>query len=147
SPGVGSVPYSVTAADVNGDGKVDLISANHAANTLTVLTNNGSGGFVLASSPGVGSGPNSVPAADVNGDGKVDLVSANTDVSTLTVLFNTPSFTGSFVGDGSGLTSLNASQLSSGTVPLAQIPNLDASKITSGTLADAWLSTNVPLLN
>ena len=56
---------------------MDLISANYGANTLSVLTNNGSGGFVLASSPGVGDGPASVTAADVNGDGKVDLISAN----------------------------------------------------------------------
>ena len=42
---VGNQPYSVVAADVNGDGKLDLISANHGGNTLTVLTNNGSGGF------------------------------------------------------------------------------------------------------
>ena len=46
---MGSDPLSVVAADVNGDGKVDLISANYGDNTLTVLTNNGSGGFVLAS--------------------------------------------------------------------------------------------------
>jgi hypothetical protein len=44
-------------------------------------------------------------------------------------------------GDGSGLTSLNASNLASGTVPstrlslaASDIPNLDASKITSGTI-------------
>ena len=44
---VGSQPQSVAAADVNGDGKVDLISANgdNDPGTLTVLTNDGSGNF------------------------------------------------------------------------------------------------------
>jgi hypothetical protein len=36
---VGQVHYSVCAADVNGDGKVDLISANYDDSTLTVFTN------------------------------------------------------------------------------------------------------------
>jgi hypothetical protein len=52
-----------------------------------------------------------------------------------------------FSGDGSGLTSLNASALSSGTVPVARVPDLDAAKITTGTLADARLSANVARLD
>jgi len=88
SPGVGSGPISVAAADVNGDGSMDLISANLDASTLSVLTNNGVGRFVLAFSLDVGSGPESVAAADVNGDGRVDLISANSADSTLSVLTN-----------------------------------------------------------
>jgi hypothetical protein len=48
-----------------------------------------------------------------------------------------------FSGDGSGLTSLNASALSSGTVPVARVPDLDAGKITTGTL----LAARIPSLN
>lgn len=44
----------------------------------------------------------------------------------------TVTFSQGMSGNGSGLTSLNASQLSSGTVPPSLIPGLDASKITSG---------------
>ena len=38
---VGTGPVSVAAADINGDGKPDLISANNSDSSLTVLTNNG----------------------------------------------------------------------------------------------------------
>src|ERR1043166_5305932 len=92
---VGANPESVASADVNGDGKLDLISANYSANTLSVLTNNGSGGFGLSSSPAVGVQPYAVLAADVNGDGKPDLISGNFGAGTLTVLTNNGS--GAFV--------------------------------------------------
>ncbi|MFM2294263.1 MAG: hypothetical protein RLZZ350_676 [Verrucomicrobiota bacterium] len=132
---IGGGAISVTTADINGDGKVDLIGASAGPNTLSVLTNNGSGGFVLASSPGVGAFPLCVTAADLNGDGKADLISANGNASTLTVLFNTPTsvtysntYTGTFIGNGAGLTNVTAASF-------------------SGTLADAQLSTNVALRN
>ena len=44
---------------------------------------------------------------------------------------------GSFFGNGANLTSLNGSNISSGTVAAARIASLAASKITSGTFADA----------
>ena len=95
SPTVGDFPISVVAADVNGDGKVDLISGNEGTNTLTVLTNNGSGGFALASSLNLGIDLRGLTGADVNGDGKMDLISANGNDSTLSVLTNNGS--GGFV--------------------------------------------------
>jgi hypothetical protein len=132
SPGVCGSPVSVTAADVNGDGRMDLISANYASGALSVLTNSGNASFALSSSPGVGGSPASVTAADVNGDGRMDLISANYNASTLSVLTNTLNYTarfaGSFTGSGGNLTDLNASQL-------------------TGTVADARLSTNVGLLD
>lgn len=89
---VGMNPYSVVAADINGDGKLDLICANAGDNTLTVLTNNGSGVFGSNATLNVGSGPRCVVAADVNGDGKLDLICANSGDNTLTVLMNTSFF-------------------------------------------------------
>jgi hypothetical protein len=95
---VGNSPTSVVAADVNGDGKVDLICANYFQdNTLSVLTNNGNGGFVSNATLSVGSVPFSVVAADVNGDNNVDLVSANNGANTLSVLTNNGS--GGFVSN------------------------------------------------
>jgi hypothetical protein len=90
---VGPSPYAVVAADVNGDGWVDLITCNQGNNTLTVLTNNGSGSFGSNATLNVGSGPESLTAADINGDGRVDLISGSwNSPGALTVLTNAATF-------------------------------------------------------
>ena len=88
SPGVGNYPFMVATVDVNGDGKVDLVCPNQFDNTISVLTNNGNGGFVTAATYAAGAGANSVATADVNGDGKPDLIVANMNANTLSVLTN-----------------------------------------------------------
>ena len=76
---------SVAVADVNGDGKPDLVVANQCADstcatngTVAVLLGNGDGTFqtAVAYSSG-GYIPVSVVVADVNGDGKPDLLVGN----------------------------------------------------------------------
>jgi len=101
---VGNDPLWVVAADVNGDGRADLILANGVNTkpddpngTLTVFTNNGSGGFVSNATYEVGSAPKCFVAADINGDGKVDLIAANNTVGTVTVLTNNGS--GGFISN------------------------------------------------
>jgi hypothetical protein len=96
---VGSNPKQVIAADVNNDGKLDLITANIGGNSLTVLTNDGSGGFALAATLplGASSQPRSVAAADLFGRGKLDLISANSLLATFTVWTN--SGAGNFVSN------------------------------------------------
>src|SRR5439155_943755 len=73
---VGTNPWSAALGDVNGDGKVDLVTANYGSNNVAVLLGNGDGTFTAAAgSPVVvGTSPYSVAGGDVNGEGKIDLV-------------------------------------------------------------------------
>jgi hypothetical protein len=84
-------PESVVAADVNYDGKPDLICTadGYKYGSLTLLTNDGSGGFVLAGGflPG-SSEPAYVISADVNSDGSLDLISVGDYPSDLSVFTN-----------------------------------------------------------
>ena len=77
----------VEVADVNRDGKPDLLVANSNTNTVGVLLGNGDGTFQSATSYNTGGNYDvSLAVADVNKDGKPDLLVANNGSSTLSVL-------------------------------------------------------------
>ena len=79
---VGGSPSRIEVADVNNDGKPDLICN---AGGITVLTNDGCGRFGVSVT--VGSSIACLAVADVNGDGKPDLAGGAWD-GTLTVWTN-----------------------------------------------------------
>ena len=101
----GANPYSVKLADVNGDGKLDIICANQVSNTFGVFINNTVTGtatpvFSAMVSFATGAGATHLAVADLNGDGKIDVVVPNFTDATVSVFFNTtpnaaspPSFT------------------------------------------------------
>ncbi len=70
-------PFAVTTADFNGDGFLDLASANESADSVSVFLGNGGGGFGAGSNYPVGSHPLAITAADFNGDSRTDLAVAN----------------------------------------------------------------------
>ena len=73
----GSFPVSVAVADVNGDGKTDLVVANSGSKTVGVLLGNGDGTFQPAASVDLGGlTPRQAEVADVNDDGIPDLIVA-----------------------------------------------------------------------
>src|SRR5262249_57219149 len=77
----GTSPSGIAAADRNGDGKPDLATANYGNGTVSVLLNDGAGGFAAGVAypafGGTGFGLYDITAADLNGDGRQDLAVAN----------------------------------------------------------------------
>ena len=91
---VGTTPVASTLVDLNGDGRLDLVVANSASNSISVLLNTtpvGSSTLTFAAQQtfAVGKGPFSVAVGDFNGDGKPDLAIANQGSDTVSVLVNT----------------------------------------------------------
>ena len=78
----GSLSWVLAVADVNGDGKPDVVVANFGATnqqpSVGVLIGNGNGTFqpVTTYDPG-GEEPTGIAVGDLNGDGKPDIVLAN----------------------------------------------------------------------
>ena len=99
---------SLITADVNRDGKLDLVSARNTSpnGAVYVFLGNGDGSFQPGVSYMAGDGPGVVAAADLNADGKLDLVVASGVSSAVSILpgngdgtFQSPvSFPASFPG-------------------------------------------------
>lgn len=76
-PAVAGSPYAVKMGDFDGDGRLDLATANFNGPSASVLLGDGSGAFSVGGTYTTGSSPYSVAAGDFNGDGKLDLVTSN----------------------------------------------------------------------
>ena len=90
---VGANPNRLTAADIDGDGKLDLLVANGNSNTVSILRNASTsvGTISLEAAVGasVGTGPVGIAVGDIDGDGKLDVLTTNQDGRSVTVLRNT----------------------------------------------------------
>lgn len=85
-------PSAVTIADVNNDGKADLVVANSGtyptySGSVSVYRGNGDGTFQPAVTYSTGVGSSFVAVGDINGDGAPELIVANWE-GTVSVLGN-----------------------------------------------------------
>jgi hypothetical protein len=92
--GAGYFPRSIAAADVNGDGNLDIITISGSLAGVMLGTDTGTFGALTTYSTGSGNTPFDVAVADVNGDGKPDILTANYSSRSVGVLLN--SGTGTF---------------------------------------------------
>ncbi len=96
----GTNPYAIAIGDLDRDGKPELVVANEASGTVSVLRNTATIGSITTSSfatkvdYNTGFNPRSVAIGDLDGDGKPDVVVANAGSNTLSV-FRNVSATGS----------------------------------------------------
>jgi hypothetical protein len=140
---VGTNPVSVLVADVNGDGRADLITANKGSNDVSILLNQAAGaGITFAQGPrlSVGSGPVALLLGNFNRDKVPDLLvsdSASNDLMLLpgrgngffddvspTVITLTESPGQIFAGSFTGGSSLDVVALDPGTSEVTLISDL-----------------------
>jgi hypothetical protein len=99
--------HGLVVTDVNGDSRLDIVTANNSDGDLSLLVGNGNGQFVRAThSPfPCGERPYPIAASDINGDGYADILVPNAvpdqRVKTLSVL----------LGSSGGLTPAASSPL------------------------------------
>ena len=81
-----SHPTAVAVGDFNGDGKMDVVTANQDGPGVSLLLGKGNGKFQPCRSFAAGDTPTNILAADVNGDGRFDVVVTNGGNNTISYL-------------------------------------------------------------
>lgn len=78
----------IKMADINGDGKLDIVYTNAEYGTVGVILGVGDGTFLPPVESAAGGYAWDLALADVNGDGAIDVVTADDDFGGVTVLLN-----------------------------------------------------------
>lgn len=84
----GMGPNSLISVDLNGDGFLDLITANQNGTNLSVMLGAAAGKFAAGTTYTVGTSPRFLVSGDLNGDLQPDLVSSNGTSGNISVLLS-----------------------------------------------------------
>lgn len=149
--GTGQSPNSLSTADVNDDGREDLIVANYVDDTVSVLLNTTAPGATAPSFASqqifaTGSYPDAVATVDVNGDARPDVIVANYKDNTLSVLINitAPGATASsFAGQKVFVTGTNPYSVATADMNVDGLPDLLTANL-YGNSVSVLLNTTVP---
>ena len=131
----GNGPVSLTVADLNGNGKLDLAISEYNDNTVSVLLGLGDGTLQEKQDFPVNSGPAGIVAADFNGDGRMDIAADNylgNNVSVLVQIATGPqpaaglsastlTFTNQAVGSTSAAQTVTLNNTGNGALAIASI--------------------------
>jgi hypothetical protein len=82
----GTNPTDVALGDVNGDGRLDIVTVSNGAGIASVLLGQAGGSFMARTDYPTGANPGRVTLGDVNGDGRLDIVTANFSNTTSVLL-------------------------------------------------------------
>lgn len=128
----GLTPHTVTFADVNRDGHLDLVTANMGSSTVSVMRGRGDGTFLSPMVYATAAKPHTAALDDLNGDGWLDLAVSNMGANSLGVMLGlgdgtfgtrtdipiagSPMFLGIVDLDGNGSPDFVATNLTLGTL-------------------------------
>ncbi|HLM54805.1 MAG TPA: VCBS repeat-containing protein, partial [Pyrinomonadaceae bacterium] len=85
----GFTSVALAAADLNGDGRPDLVATDVLNNSVAVFLNDGAGWFASPARYLVGAAPSAVAVADFNGDTRPDLAVSSSGSAEVSVLLGT----------------------------------------------------------
>lgn len=154
---VGNAPIGICIADMNNDGKNDVLTANYTDNTISVLKNNwstaGSLSFTTALNFTSDRGANDLNIMDIDGDSKLDLVATCYDAGKISIFKNlgtTTTFDAtSLVLKRNIATGINPSGIALGDLDGDKIPDMAIANSGSNTLSvieNYPLPPNAPIL-
>ena len=83
---LGDGGHTVAVGDVDGDGNIDLVTADAATKTISVLLGNGDRTFAARVERPAGNGQGDIQLVDIDADGDLDVVESNFVGGTVSVL-------------------------------------------------------------